>query len=41
MHPPLPSLQRRGHRWDDIRGLLHQLEREDAQRTLDGGDSDA
>ena len=29
-------LQRRGHAWDDIRGLLHQLEREDAQRALDG-----
>lgn len=29
-------MQRRGHRWDDIRGLLHQLEKEDAQRAIDG-----
>jgi hypothetical protein len=36
MRASLSSLQRRGHRWDDIRGLLHQLEREDAQRALDG-----
>ena len=32
----VPAAQRRGHRWEDIRGLLHQLEKEDAQRALDG-----
>jgi hypothetical protein len=32
------SSQRRGHRWDDIRGLLRQLEREDARLALDGED---
>ncbi|KAL4422737.1 hypothetical protein ABPG75_008934 [Micractinium tetrahymenae] len=34
-------LQRRGHRWDDIRGLLHQLEKEDARHALDGTVDDA
>ena len=36
--PPAPCrLQRRGHRWDDIKGLLRQLEKEDARQALDGG----
>lgn len=33
-------LQRRGHRWDDIRGLLHQLEKEDARHAIDGAGGD-
>ncbi|PSC73000.1 p-type h+-atpase isoform C [Micractinium conductrix] len=28
-------LQRRGHQWDDIRTLMHQLEKEDAQHVID------
>lgn len=33
----LPALlmQRRGHAWADIRGLLHTLEKEDSRRALD------
>ncbi|PRW33031.1 Regulatory recX [Chlorella sorokiniana] len=31
-------MQRRGHVWGDIRGLLHTLEKEDSRRKLDGED---
>lgn len=39
--PGARPVQRRGHRWDDIRGLLHQLEKEDAQHAIDGIDDEA
>lgn len=37
---PAACAQRRGHRWDDIRGLLHQLEKEDARHAIDGAGGD-
>lgn len=38
--PACPAVQRRGHQWEDTRHLLRQLEKEEAQRAIDGDEAE-